>query len=274
MGELNDAGSLDPQTLNSRFLDPRSLDARSLAQLARDVLAAATEVTLLMTGPVRASESAILLHDEDGTPHLWCERGSVVAAAARLRQPAVLTVVSRQRLGSPSGRSGPLTLALAGRLTHVRSSSVTGQLIDVVALAPVRVAIDVGREPNVETYTVPLAAYATATPDPITAYAARAVNHTNTCHHRELRQYVSERFGLPTEVIAGAMLAHLDRYGAVSTPPARTRRPSFSDRPRAVPSTWLRSFVRISPRRRHRADRAADPASRGYGIAGGTALRD
>jgi hypothetical protein len=187
-------------------------EPRSLARLARDVLAAATEVTLLMTGPVRASEPAILLHDEDGTPHLWCERGSVVAVAARLRQPAVLTVVSRQRFGP---EPGPLTLALAGRLTHVRSSTITGQLIDIVALAPARVAIDVGRDPHVDTYIVPLAAYVAAAPDPITGYAARAVSHANTCHHRELRQYVSDRFGMPTEVIAGAMLAHLDRHGAI-----------------------------------------------------------
>ena len=81
-------------------------DPRSLAQVARDLLAAATEVTLLMTGPVRASEPAVLLHDDDGTPHLWCERGSVVAAAARLRQPAVLTVVSRQWFGSVPGAAG------------------------------------------------------------------------------------------------------------------------------------------------------------------------
>ena len=210
-------------------------DPRSLAQVARDLLAAATEVTLLMTGPVRASERAVLLHDEDGTPHLWCERGSVVAAAARLRQPAVLTVVSRRRFGFASVQEGleqssrdradvletdrslggPMTLALAGRLTYVRSSTITGQLIDIVALGPARVAIDVGRDPHVDTYIVPLAAYAAATPDPITGYAARAVNHANTCHHRELRQYVSDRFGMPTEVIAGAMLAHLDRHGAI-----------------------------------------------------------
>ena len=106
-------------------------------------------------------------------------------------------------------------MAVAGRLTHVRSSTITGQLIDIVALGPARVALDIGREPHVDTYIVPLAAYASATPDPIAAYAARTVTHTNRCHHRELRQFVSDRFGLPIEVIAGAMLAHLDRYGAI-----------------------------------------------------------
>ena len=165
-------------------------DSRSVARLARDVLAAATEATLFMTQSVRAAEPAGLLHDDDGTPRLWCPRGSSVAAAARLGQPAILTVPSHRRTGAP------VTLALAGRLRYLTSNSHSGQLVDVVALTPVRVTIEVGREPNVRTHLVGLDAFAQTAPDPIAGYAARALAHTNTCHHRELRTYISERFAL------------------------------------------------------------------------------
>jgi hypothetical protein len=64
-------------------------------------------------------------------------------------------------------------------------------------------------------HVVALDAYVEATPDPIVGYAARTIAHANSCHAGDLRRYISERFDLPEPVVAGAMLAGLDRHGAM-----------------------------------------------------------
>jgi hypothetical protein len=183
-------------------------DPRLLARLARDILAGAGEATLLMIEPVRASERATLLHDDDGTPRLWCPAGSAVAAAAGRRRPAILTVAGRSRDGRP------LTLALAGRLDHVTHRTDGERPGDMVAVTLARVSVEVGREPDVISHPVALDAYVRGAPDPIAGYAARVLEHTNARHQNELRGYVSGRFDLPPAAVAGAVLSHLDRDGA------------------------------------------------------------
>jgi hypothetical protein len=213
-------------------------DPGSLARLARSLLASATDATLLLTAPVRGSEPTALLHDVDGAPQLWCERGSSAAAAARLRQPAVLRVVNRAE-APPHGSGAPVTLALLGRLSHVAVTDHGGRLVDVVALTPARVSLEVGRDPQVRTHVVPLDEYQRHSPDPVTAYASRLVAHTNAGQQRQLREYVIDRFGLPPSVVAGAMLTALDQHGAtlrwVDAAGAHTTRLTF-DRPATCPN--------------------------------------
>ena len=179
-----------------------------VGQWARSLLAEANDATLLMTEPVGASEPARLTHDEGGVPHLWCVDGSNVAAAARRHRPAVLTVAASRSVHVP------VTLVLIGRLGYIRSIYVGERCVDVVALIPARVSIDVGREPELRTHQVPLDEFLTHTPDRVADYAARLVEHTNSHHQRELCAYVSYRFGLPDAVVAGALLTSVDRNGA------------------------------------------------------------
>jgi hypothetical protein len=201
-----------------------------MGQWARILLAEANDATLLMTEPVAVSEPATLTHDEGGVPHLWCVDGSNVAAAARRHRPAVLTVAARRSMYLP------VTLVLIGQLGYLRSTYVGERCVDAMALTPARVSIDVGREPELRTHQVPLDDFLTHTPDRVTDYAARPVEHTNSRHQRELCAYVSYRFGLPEAVIAGALLTSVDRNGAtlrwVDAAGAHTTRLAF-DRPAA-----------------------------------------
>ena len=88
-------------------------------------------------------------------------------------------------------------------------------------------------------HIVPLDAYARATPDSIVTFAARTITHANLRHATDLRRYVSTRFDLPEPVIAGAVLARLDRHGAtlrwVDAAGAHAATVEF-DRPATCPS--------------------------------------
>jgi hypothetical protein len=183
------------------------MDNQSTAELARHILATAFHADLLLIGTVRGSQTAHLFADDAGVPRLSCGSRSDAATAARLGEPAVLTVADHRH-------RTPIRLMIAGRLRHLGTFDGDPEA-DLIALEPRRVEIEDGRRPDDVGIAVNMHDYVAVSPDALTVYAAKAVIHTNERHGDELRRYISIRYSLPETVIAGALLSRLDERGAV-----------------------------------------------------------
>jgi hypothetical protein len=181
-------------------------DLTELARRARAAVSDADEAILLIQGVGRldATESTVVLPDEQGRPIFWCSPQSPIAQAARHDRAALFTVPS----------SG-LRLILAGRLGLVRSEQRDGEPLNVISLTPAQawVELDDPRRSNVVARELPLALYS----DPDAAELADRLEaikqHTNLAHQPELRTFVARRHGAAAAEVAGVVLSRLDRDG-------------------------------------------------------------
>jgi hypothetical protein len=174
----------------------------ALAQLARATLAEASAPTLLIEGIElpRLGDPVIVLGDRAGQPTFLCGAGSPVTEAAREARRAVLTV--------PSPDGGRL-VTFAGRLRCVDVEHVGVVPVDIVGMAPLKIVVEEAGGAR----EVPLDLYLRAGSDPLEAYAARVLEHTNRAHHDDLRRVAAAHVGVPLGQIAAAALAELDGAG-------------------------------------------------------------
>jgi hypothetical protein len=198
-------------------------DSIALARLARQTLAEADEVTLVIHGIGRfgsdaSDRPALMMRDVDGRPTFTCEADSLLARCAG--RPALLSVPGATH--GPDDASRPVTLVLSGRLELLpaepdacaRHRADPGTVS--VVLAATRVVLerqDVAGAPLTQ-HEIMLGLYRCAETPAFTAYAKSIVEHTNTSHEQRLREYAANISGQSVHAIAGASLASLDRTGA------------------------------------------------------------
>jgi hypothetical protein len=179
------------------------------ARRARDALARAGSVTLLIDGVGAAVDSStVLLHDDGGRPTFVCPAGSTVAVAAQHGRPAVL------RIPVPDSDRA-VSVAVAGWLARIGRDEVDGDPVDVVGLEPASVLVEFA-DPDgrpADRVSVPLELYRSAGRDDVDDRAARLVAHTNAAHQNELREFVAGHTGTAPGEIAGVALTELGAEG-------------------------------------------------------------
>ncbi|MCW2527623.1 MAG: hypothetical protein JWM76_2483 [Pseudonocardiales bacterium] len=191
-------------------------DGLELARLARQTLAEADEVTMVIHGIGRFGSDdpgapAVVMREIDGRATFTCEADSLLARCAG--RPALLSV---------PGTTPAVTLVLSGRLelappdpdACARHRPDPGTVS--VVLAATRVVLerqDVAGAPLTQ-HEVMLGLYRCAETPAFTAYAQSIVEHTNSSHELQLREYAAHISGQSVHAIAGASLASLDRSGA------------------------------------------------------------
>jgi Protein of unknown function (DUF2470) len=192
--------------------NPVANDLDRLARTARRVLADGEQMTLLINGVGRLcpGNPMVTLHDRNGQPTFLCEPGSPVAAAARRGCAAVLTIDVRE----PGGTV--VSLILGGLLEVIGVDLIDDVPVDLVALPPEQVMVEYD-EPDctaISQFTVPSELYLRVEPGLRPADIAPIVEHTNTGHQAELREWVRRHHDRPEYTVAGAELVSLDERGA------------------------------------------------------------
>ena len=183
-----------------------------LAGRARWALTEGTDATLLVAGlgELGAVGAEVLLHDHCGKPVLVCP--STTQALWGAGRTALLSVATD--LGGPA----PVRVIFTGQLSFLEEQQPDSDTV-ILALALTQVVLataELTPGPVVQ-QVIPLELYWQAVPDPLAEQADSIVRHTNRHHEPQLRDFPAEQIGVPSDRIAAAALARLDRAGALLT---------------------------------------------------------
>lgn len=197
--------------MTSRPCAEHGPDVHALARAARSTFAGAREATLFIEGVEPADDSAsFALADDGGRPLLWLPGGSVASACAVEARAAILKIDS---WGDDVAR-----VVLVGRLTLVDVERVDGACLDVVSLTLAHVFLEHDGWPK-GAREIPVDLYMQNPDDcePLTIKAHRMAEHVNETHQVELLRYITARFAIPVDRVAGVQITALDQVGAELT---------------------------------------------------------
>lgn len=190
--------------------------ARSLAVAARSIVSCPREAHLVVDGVLDLTDGfagdELRLQDADGRPVLTVPADSALAAAARERRGAVLTLHSG--LGGAEGAERDALLHLCGFLEPActRTCACCEEEWVQIALTPQRAMLARSSEPG-SAAVVPLAEFADPGLRLNRGYLQRTAEHAGDHHHDELRRAVATRLGRRVEDVLGVRLADLRPTG-------------------------------------------------------------
>jgi hypothetical protein len=186
-----------------------------LAAAARSILACPAEASMVVDGvdDVLAGMDDLGMRDLGGQPTFSCVSDTPLAAAARGRRSALLTLESGLGPAGSPDRSAKLTLS--GRLASRgrEDCECCGEVRDTVVLE-INFAL-LGRtteELPGQQLRVPLDQFRSAEHDLNRGFLQRSVEHANGCHQEELRRAVSTTTGTRLAEVVGVALTDLQPH--------------------------------------------------------------
>jgi hypothetical protein len=183
-----------------------------LAALARSILACPAGAVLVVDGVEDrlAGPSDLGLRDLGGRPAFSCPPHAPLAAAARARHSALLTLESA--LGPPGSPDRAATLRLSGRLeSHGHEDCVCCGETRANVVMELSVAL-LGRSTDdapARQDRVPLDHFRSPEHKLNRGFLQRSVEHANACHQEELRRAVSTTIGTRLSEVVGVTLTGL-----------------------------------------------------------------
>lgn len=185
---------------------------RQLAALARSILACPSSASLVVDGvdDVLSGMPELGMQDLGGQPTFSCRTDTALAAAARERRSALLTLGSG--LGSDGSSDRSLSLVVCGRLESLgqEDCACCGEIRDRVVMQLSYALLGRPGEGSTQRLQgVPLDEFRSPDHHVNRGFLQRSVEHANACHQDELRRAVATTTDTRFSEVVGVTLTDL-----------------------------------------------------------------